>query len=236
MKFSLTALSTKDLAALCQRTMIISEEPAFAVVKDNPLLGALKTIYNSYDEVYSKKGFSGKGPLLVQGDDNRDKPFGALKSILLGHARATSSPYSKEARELYTTIEKYGLDLNEYKYAEETAQLKKLLEELERPENKTKLAHLLLTEVMTQIKTAQDDFEKLFNSIAGENAGLHLLDSASTMRKRLEVSLRSYLTLVTAMNTQPGWRELHAKIEEAVKAAMNSKPSGPKTDTTTETK
>ena len=156
----------------------------------------------------------------------------------MGHARATASPYAKDAQELYAIIEKYGLDLNTYKNAEETAQLKKLLEELDSPVNKAKLARLLLTEVLTQLKTAQEDFEKLFNEIAGENAGLRLLDSASNMRKTLEVNLRSFLTLVTAMNTQPGWRELHAKLDEAVKAASNSKPSPPKTDTnpTTDTK
>ena len=105
MRINLAQLSTKDLAALSQRTITISDEPAFAVVKDNPLLAAVKTVYNEYDAVYTKKAYSGKGDLLIEFDGNRDAPFGGLKGILNGHAKVSSSPYQQDAKDIYAIIE-----------------------------------------------------------------------------------------------------------------------------------
>ena len=49
-------LSTKDLAAMCQRTFTVSSEAAFAVVKNNPLLLALSNKNKS--EIKSSKTYS----------------------------------------------------------------------------------------------------------------------------------------------------------------------------------
>ncbi|MEI6556579.1 MAG: DUF6261 family protein [Paludibacter sp.] len=223
MKISFTELSTKDLAALGQRTIGISEEPAFAVVKDNPLLAAVKSIYNEYDALYTKKASSGKSDLLIEADSKRDTPFGGLKDVLVGHSKLSSSPYQQDAKDIYAIIVKYGIDLDRYKWAEETAQMKKLLEELDKPENAAKIERMQLTAVVTQIKEAQTAFEKLFNEVAGENSELRLMESATSYRKALETSLRNYFNVVKAMNQQPVWRELYAKLDEVVKAATNSK-------------
>jgi soluble cytochrome b562 len=232
MTITFSTLSTKDLAALSQRIITISDEPAFAVVKDNPLLQAVKTVYDTYDTVYTKKAFSGKSELLLDADSNRDTPFGGLKFILLGHIKVSSSPYLQDAKDIYAIIEKFGIDLDRYKWAEETAQMKKLLEELEKSENAAKIQRMQLMAVFTQIKEAQTAFEKLFNEVAGENAELRMLESATSFRKTLEPALRNYLSVVKAMNTQPGWKELYAKLDEVVKAANNSRSGSAKTATT----
>lgn len=231
MKINLAQLSTKDLAALSQRTIVISDEPAFTVVKDNPLLAAVKTVYNEYDAVYTKKAYSGKGELLIEADSNRDAPFGGFKFILLGHIKVSSSPYRQDAIDIYAIVEKYGIDLDRYKWAEETAQMKKLLEELDKPANVAKIERMQLTAVVTQIKEAQTAFEALFNEIIGENAELRLMESATSFRKTLETALRNYFNVVKAMNQIPGWKELYAKLDEAVKAANNNRKNPPKTDT-----
>jgi hypothetical protein len=231
MRINLAQLSTKDLAALSQRTITISDEPAYAIVKDNPLLAAVKTVYNEYDAVYTKKAYSGKGDLLIEFDGNRDAPFGGLKGILLGHTKVSSSPYQQDAKDIYAIIEQYGIDLDRYKMAEETAQMKKLLEDLDKPENAAKIERMLLTAVVTQIKEAQTAFEKLFNEVAGENSELRTMESASSFRKTLETALRNYLNVVKAMNSLPGWKELHAKLDEVVKAANNKRQSPPKKET-----
>jgi len=193
-------------------------------------------MYNDYDAVYTKKAYSGKGDLLLEADGKRDAPFGGFKFILLGHIKVSNSPYQQDAKDIYAIVEKYGIDLDRYKYAEETAQLKKLMEELDKPANVAKIENMQLTAVVTQIKDAQTAFEKLFNEIAGENSELRLMESASSFRKTFEVTLRNYFNLVKAMSEQPGWRELYAKLDEAVKAANNSKQTPPKTDEITETK
>lgn len=232
MKINLTNLSTKDLATLTKRTLTVSDEPEFAVVKNNPLLEAVRTEYDEYDAVYTKQTYSGKGDLLLEADDKRDAPFSGFKFILKGHSRVSGSPHLQDAKDIYAIIEKYGIDIDHYKFAEESASMKKLLEELYLPENVAKIERMQLTPVVTQIKEAQTGFETLFNELAGENAGLRVMESATSMRKSLETALRNYLNVVKAMNQLPGWKELSAKLEEVLKAANNSKPAAPKTEAT----
>lgn len=223
MKMNFGKLSTKELAVTSQRTIAVSGEPAFAVVKNNPLLMALETVYNEYDAVYVKKAFSGKSEQLAEADKNRDIPFGGLKSILVGYSKLSLSPNNQAAKDIYAIIEKYGIALDRYTYAEETAQLKKLLEELDQPANAAKIEQMQLTPVLTQIKSAQAAFEQLFNEVAGENSELRLMESATSMRQQLEAALRNYFNLVKAMSNVPGWKELYAKLDEIAKAVYSVK-------------
>jgi len=156
MKMNFGKLSTKELAATSQRTLVVSAEPAYAVVKNNPLLAALETVYNEYDAVYVKKAFSGRGDELFVMDKERDMPFGGLKDILVGYSKLSISPYNQAAKDIYAIIEKHGIGLDRYSYAEETAQMKKLLEELSLPANAAKIEEMLLKPVVAQIKTAPE--------------------------------------------------------------------------------
>lgn len=233
MKITFSDLSTKDLAALCQRSIAVSDETAYAVVKDNPLLTTVKTVYGEYDLLYTKKSYSGKGDLLLVFDRNRDMPFGGLKDILIGHSKIENSPYQQDAKDIYAIIVRFSIDLDRYKWAEETAQMKKLLEELDKPENAAKIGRMNLTAIVTQIKEAQLAFENLFNEVAGENSELRLMESATSYRKTMESALRNYFNLIKAMNIMPGWRELYFKLDEVVKAANNSKLSSKPTSAPT---
>lgn len=223
MKMNFSKLSTKELAATAQRSLAVSAEPAFAEVKNNPLLATLYTVYTDYDAVYVKKTYSGRGVELFAADKDRDMPFGGFKDVLVGHSKLAASPYNQPAKDIYAIIEKHGIGLDHYSYAEETAQMKKLLEELELPANAAKIEQMQLTPIVSQIKTAQTAFEKLFNEVAGENSELRLMESASSMRQRLETALRNYFNLVKAMSSQPVWKELYAKLDEIAKAVYTAK-------------
>ncbi len=223
MKMNFGRLSTKELAAFCQRTLTVSNEVAYAIVANHPLLVALQEYYDNYDVVYVKKTFSGKGILLLGADGKRDNFFGGLKDILVGYSKLSFSPLCQPAKDIYGIIEKYNIALDRFSYAEESAQLKKLLEEFELPENTAKIEQMQLTEIVTQLKTAQTEFEILFNEAAGENSELRLMESATSMRKNLETALHNYLNLIKAMNSQPVWKELYAKLDEVAKAVYSSR-------------
>jgi hypothetical protein len=161
--------------------------------------------------------------LLAEADKKRDTLFGGLKDILVGHSKLAVSPYYQSAKEIYAIIEKHDIALDRYKYAEETAQLKKLLEELDLAANAAKIEQMQLAAIITQLKTAQVEFEKLFNETAGENSELRLMESATSMRKNLEAAMRNYFNLVKAMSSQPVWKELYAKLDELAKAVYSTK-------------
>lgn len=222
MKISLQRLSTKDLATLVQRTIASSKGGKYKVTEDHPLLTALEQAYAEYDAVYTKQVFSGKGKSVAEADEARDKAFSALRNFLFGYHQLSIAPNADKARELYEIIKTYGTDMDRQTYSTQTAQLKKLIEELNESENKAKLTALGIFPALEDLKTKQDAFETLFAEQSEANAELRKTPSATTLRKDLEKALRSYLDFLTAMKSLPEWEDLYQDINELVKAARNS--------------
>lgn len=99
--------------------------------------------------------------------------------------------------------------------------MKKLIEELEKPENVTKFKDLSITDGFIEMKSKHEAFETLFATQAEANADLRNMTSASAIRKDLEKNLKAYLDLLTAMKEVSGW-ELLYDTNELVKATKNS--------------
>lgn len=222
MKITLSKLSTKDLATLTQRIINLSDSGTYPVIKDHPLVAETKTKYADYDIVYAKLIYSGKGDNVAEADKERDISFSNLKGFLNGYRRLSSVANHHSAEELYQIFKLFGLELYKLSYSSETAQMKKLIEELEKPENMAKLNALSLTDAFTDMKTKQAAFEAMFAEQASANADLRTMKSASAIRKDLEKSLKSLLGLITAMKDVADWKLLYADVNELVKAAKNS--------------
>lgn len=222
MKITLRKLSTKDLATLSQRVISTSESGKYPVINNHPLLAEFKTKYADYDAVYTKMAFSGKGNEVADADRERDQAFTSLKAFLSSYRKMVSLPNYQLADDLYKVFKQFGLDLDRMSYSSQTAQMKKLIEELEKSENSQKLKALSLEDAFTDMKTKQTDFEKLFAEQASANADLRNQKSASGIRKDLEKSLKSFLNLITAMKDVSDWKLFYADINELVKAAKNS--------------
>lgn len=222
MKITLSKLSTKDLATLVQRTINVSESGKYTVITAHPLLTELKLKYTDYDAVYAKQIYSGKGDAVAQADKDRDDAFSNLKGFLNGYRKLASVANHQLAEELYQVFKLFGLELYKLSYSSQTAQMKKLIEELEKPENTTKITALSLTPAFTDMKGKQTAFETLFAEQAGANADLRTMRTASGLRKELEQSLKAFLNLIKAMKEVADWQLLYADMNELVKAAKNS--------------
>ena len=158
MKISLQRISTKDLATLAQRVIQISKnEKHQKTQQQNPLLADLEKKSQAYDEVYAKQVFSGKGKSVAEADEARDKAFVSVKNFLWGYQQVSSAPHSDKAKE-FELIKGLGTDLDRLSYSAESAQMKKLIEELEKTEYKAKLTALSLTTAFTELKTKQENF------------------------------------------------------------------------------
>lgn len=235
MKITLSELNTKNLDTLANRVIAISAKPEYAFISTHPLLLKLKNAEQEYNVVFGKTTFSGLGSEVAEADNTRDKAFSAFKTVLAGYAKMSGLSGSQEATELYAIVKKYGTGLDRYSYSEETAQLNKLIEEMEQPANRGKIDKLYLTELFTQLKTSEVVFEQIFSNQVAANAGLRNMESATSLRSYLENALKNYLRIVTAMEEEELWRSLYAELNEAVKAARNSVQSPAKADTTTGT-
>lgn len=218
MKISLVRISTKDLATLTQRTIKASKNGKNRLSEPHPLLTEIEKHYTDYDAVYTKQIYSGKGKSVAQADEDRDKVFTSFKNFLWGYRQIPTMPNADKAQALYDIIKSFGTNINRLSYAEQTAQLKKFIEELEKTENKAMLTALGLEATFTELKQKQTDFEQIFSDQATANADLRKLSSASAIRKTLEKSLRAYLDFLSVMQHQPQWNALYLEINELVKA------------------
>lgn len=225
MKITLAKLSTKDLATLAERTINSSQQGNFTVVENHELLLKVKKEYELYQQVYTKLTHSGKGKSVAEADNKRDQLFSGIKNYLSGFKKLPNIKGYQEAMALLEILQKYGLSLDKLSYSAETAQLKKLLGEVEKTENADKIKALQLTESFAELKKAQTDFEALYAEQAEANADLKQLPSATSIRKSLEEALRNYFNLLTAMRSVEGWKNIYSDINEIVKAAKNSKVS-----------
>lgn len=219
MKITLSQLSTKDLATLSQRIISASESGNFPVISSHPLLSEFKTMYADYDEVYTKQIYSGKGKSVAEADAERDHAFRVLRNYLNGYRKMTTLLNYSFAEDLYQIFRIYGIDMDRESYSKQTAQMKKLIEDLEKTENIQKLNALLLIPAFNDMKAKHNVFERVFAEQAGANANLRMMKSATAIRRDLEKKLKSFLDLITAMKDVPDWKLLYADLYELVKAA-----------------
>ncbi|GAA5089556.1 hypothetical protein GCM10023210_14550 [Chryseobacterium ginsengisoli] len=226
MKITLSKLSTRDLATFSQRIINSSESGNFPVISNHPLLTEFKAIYADYDEVYTKQIYSGKGVNVADADKERDNAFRVLKNFLNAYRKMTTLSNYQFAEDLYLIFKLYGLDMDKESYSTQTAQMKKLIEDLEKSENIQKLNALSLSPAFNEMKSKQNIFEQIFSEQANANANLRQMKSASGIRRDLEKILKSFLNLITAMKDITDWKLLYADINELVKAAKNSTNTG----------
>lgn len=215
-------LSTKDLATLAQRIITNIQSGKYPVISNHPLTATLQNSYTEYDLVYTKQIYSGKGKDVATADHERDVAYINLKAFLDGYRKLQSAPNYQSAEDLYGVFKTFGLDLDRLSYSSQTAQMKKLIEALESPENQQKIALLSVNTAFADMKTKHETFETVFGEQAEANADLRQMTSASAIRKDLEKNLKTYLNLLTAMKDVPDWKLLYSDTNELVKAAKNS--------------
>ena len=222
MKISLVRLTTKNLATLALRVIEASKTGKTQLGQQQPMLMDLEEKYRAYDEVYTKQTFSGKGKSVAEADEARDKAFSNLKNFLWGYRQVSSVPNADQAGELYEVIKLFGTDIDRLSYSAQSAQMKKLIEELDKLENTIKINVLSLSTAFMELKTKHQHFEQLYTEQAEANANLRKMPSATAIRRDLEKSLKSYLDLISIMKTQPDWADFYQEVNELVKSARNS--------------
>ena len=226
MKISFVRLTTETLATLGKRVLAISANELSPEIQSHPLLQALAAANADYSAVFDKSTYSGKGNLVAEADVLRDNLYRGMRNSLFGLTKMNGLSTQHDAIDLYSFFEKHGLDLDHYSYGDQTSHMDKLIEDMEKPENKVKISNTYLTESYELMKSSQFNFEKLFSEQMGANAELRKQESASSVRQHLEIALRNYLNVVTAMRKVTGWDDAYTKLNEAVKAARNSRING----------
>lgn len=223
MKTGLFKLSTKDLATLSERVIDISQKPAYAVVDGHPLYLKVLESHAAYDQVYTKKGYSGLGKDVADSDTLCDLPFRGMRGITHDIMVVDGMSNQQDAADIYSIFEEFGIDMDTLSYSSQNAQMKKLIERLDLPVNQAKLEKVHLTEMYGIMKVNYHAFLEIFDKQTEINAGLRLQQTASSLRNTLETDLRAYLNYVDVMSGfDSRWTPLKAELEEVLKAARSS--------------
>ena len=224
MRINYASFTTETLAELVKRVLGISAKEAYVLVLNHPLLVKLMSVADEYLLVFDKKTFSGKGQLVAKADLLRDNLFNGMKNSLSGQTQMHGLSTQQDAIDLYTIFETHGLDLYRYSYGDESSHMDKLIEDLEKQENKDKIDRVHLTEAYELMKSAHQNFELNFGEQTAANAELRSMESATSLQNKLVTALRNYLHYVEVMSSiDAGWTALYGELNETVKAAMNSK-------------
>ncbi len=224
MRINYASLTTETLAELVKRVLGISTKEAYVLVLNHPLLVKLRSVADEYLLVFDKKTYSGKGELVAKADLLRDNLFNGMRNSLFGQTKMHGLTTQQDAIDLYAIFGTHGLDLSRYSYGDESSHMDKLIEDLEKPENKDKIGRVHLTEAYELMKSAQQNFELNFGEQTEANAELRSMESATSLQSRIVTALRNYLHYVEVMSSiDAGWTALYAELNETVKAAVNSK-------------
>lgn len=220
MKITFNKIRNKELAALAQRVIMASREGKYIVVENHTLLLEVEKQYADFYKSYSKPTYSGKGSEVAKADATRGQVFRKIRAFLRAYKEMTIMPNYAHAEALYGVFQANGLGSNAHNYAEETALMKKLIEELEKNENAQKIVSLKLTGAFDEQKAAKKDFEYLYAEQQAEaNDELRSSPTATTIRGKLEDALRNYFSLLEAMKELPDWEMIYAEINELMKKA-----------------
>lgn len=223
MKVNIARLKTTTLSALAERLVSASKSGKYTlIITENPLLKAIEEEYRIYNELVNKQVYSGKGKEVAEADEARDEAFNTMKTYLKGFVGMKLLPNHSDAVALYEIFKQNDLNLDKKSYADQLVLLDKLIAELEKVENIDRLARLNLDTSFIDLKTKQETFSSLISEQTEANTELRLTKSASAVRKDLERVIRDYLGFITAMKSQPDYKELYTELSEVVKAIKNS--------------
>lgn len=217
MQISFHKIKTKNLGVLAQQVIQASKSGTYKLPEEHVLLKKLEDESREYTEAYTKPAYSQKGRSVLAADAARTKAYQRLRAYLKAYGEMPLLADYKDAAELYKVMRRF--DIRRMNYAEKSAEMKLLVEELEKPEHAERLKKLKLKPAFDELKALYEGFEDLYAEQASANAALRATPSATAIRRRLERALRDYINLLTAMRSLEGWDMIYGEVNELVKAA-----------------
>lgn len=215
-------LSTEALTWLVKSVLHISREDTYRFVAKHSLLMKFTELAEDYLLVFDKKIFSGKNHLVANADLLRDKLFKGIRNCLFGHTLLEGLETESDARDLYVLFEDHGLNMTRYTYGDESKHMDNLIADVEKPENRQKLENLHLLGAFELLKSAQRNFEKVYELHNVASTELKGKPSVTSLQEDTKTALHNFLYYVEVMsNIDAEWLPLHEKLKEAVDAASD---------------
>ena len=151
---------------------------------------------------------------MAEQDDVRDKAIKALFKLVEGYVHIPIAAIQEAALVVENVLNQYGLSIQNEDYAEESADIASLLNDLSKPDVVAAIAKLQgVAEAITALSTAQNDFENLaLQQAEGESVKKDLASASQLKRegiKEINDNLVGYMN--TMAKVKPATYEATAK-------------------------
>lgn len=134
--------------------------------------------------------------LLLDLDKRRDPLVSFIISTASIGRRSSNPAYGQACISLYNILKPYR-GIQNIPLQQETAQIKGMLYDLDKPENKQKVTLLHLDDTVAELRDVNDEFDVLANNRANERA-VNAVGTAKEIRRRLDVQYDYITTTIFA--------------------------------------
>lgn len=178
----------KEFTQFIRNTLLIVNQHNPAELKVKAQYQELSEICQQLERAYQLTDNSQLSQQLTTLDERRDRAIICLRTLSEGYTRHHKKAQRDAGEQLLECIDTYGSRLYALNYSAETATLKQLLSELQtRPEYQQAVETLQITDVVNEMKQANQAFEKLFVQRLEESIQSVRISNRELMRGATEV-------------------------------------------------
>ncbi len=178
--FSFSLLWNSEYSLVIERILDI-------VAKHNPQDLALDRAYErvnvlrpELEKIQIQAKTSGITDTIISADDLRNKITRAVFNLVQAYNQLGFNPYAENAKILHLWLSKYTKSILKENYTSQTEKTNQLIAEMEASEAiKKALSELHLTDLLSRLKKANEDFENLFRTRTSTIASIPTVDTKS---------------------------------------------------------
>ncbi len=178
--FSFSQLWNSEYSLVIERILDI-------VAKHNPQDLALDRAYErvnvlrpELEKIQIQAKTSGITDTIISADDLRNKITRAVFNLVQAYNQLGFNPYAENAKILHLWLSKYTKSILKENYTSQTEKTNQLIAEMEASEAiKKALSELHLTDLLSRLKKANEDFENLFRTRTSTIASIPTVDTKS---------------------------------------------------------
>lgn len=198
-----------------------------AVLKDVNLSGIMEEVEKLSAEITTAIKKDRVSASLDEADIARDEIIRNLGDALTGYAAIPVAAKKSAAQNLLAVFSKYGKQITQKNFAEESSLIESLLEDFGAESLKSDVAALDgVGELVSELRTAQDSFNKANDDFT--NASVNRGESATSVKKSLFSALNDkFVPYLSAVAPLADYKDFASKCEEEITKA-NATVSGRK--------
>ncbi len=190
----------------------------------------LQTSLSELDDALKPLRISGDTQKLNELDGRRDRALVGLKAFLKSFSHFPDAAKTNAANKLKAELEKYGKSPQTLSLREETAMIHNVLQDFAKPENAALVTELGAATWITELQTANTEFETLYNSRTQETAAIEVGKTKET-RQKTQDALSLLIQTINARMLLDGVANYKALADEIsfeitrAKTAYKAKPA-----------